>query len=159
MDEPSTPQLLERLLNALAEELPAGPPIAPVSGDGPFLFDFEVDAQPVRLLSIPGQSPACLTVTSPLGPVPEDDGQAETALRQLLRLSHLSAGSGASVGYEPDERCLYLMQVLPLATTSAPELASAMHRLARMAVRWRDDPLLGAPPRPRADRDAPGLRA
>lgn len=157
MTEPSALELLERLLKALSEELPADWPLAPPQGEGPFLFDFEIDSMPVKLLCDPRQAPASLTVACPLGPVPEGDTLAEAALRQLLRVSQLTAGSGTVAGYEPGDRRLHLLHVVPLATASARLLVATMTGLAHMARRWREDHFLGAAPM--ADGLSAGLRA
>ncbi|NCT98054.1 MAG: hypothetical protein GXD23_11850 [Comamonadaceae bacterium] len=157
MTEPPAPELLERLLNALSEELPADRPLALPRGEGPFLFDFEIASMPVTLLCDPRQAPASLTVACPLGPVPEGTALAEAALRQLLRVSQLTAGSGTVAGYEPGDRRLHLLHVVPLATASARLLVATMTGLAHMARRWREDHLLGAAPL--ADGLSAGLRA
>lgn len=157
MNERSAHELLERLMKALSEELPADRPVAPLQGDGPFLFDFEIASMPVKLLCDPLQAPASLTVACPLGPVPEGDALAEAALRQLLRVSHLTAGSGTVAGYEPGDRCLHLLHVVPLDTASARLLVATMTGLAHMARRWREDHFLGATPM--ADGLSAGLRA
>ena len=146
MTESRATDLLERLLNALSEELPADRPLAPPRGEGPFLFDVEIASMPVTLRCDPRHSPACLTVACPLGPVPEGDALAEAALRQLLRVSQLTAGSGTVAGYEPGDRRLHLLHVVPLATASARLLLATMTGLAHMARRWRDDHFLGAAP-------------
>lgn len=159
MDERRTLELLERLLNALGEELPADQAIAPVSGDGPYLVELEVASQPVKLLCNPALEPAVMTVVCPLGPIPDGGAQAEAVLRQLLRVSHLAAGSGTSVGYEPEDRCLHLLHVVPLATASARLLVATMAGLARLARRWRDDHFLGAPPPFPAGELTPSARA
>lgn len=159
MDETEARELLERLLKALSEELPADQPIAPLSGDGPFVFDFEIESQAVKLLCDPSQKPFCLTLSCPLGPVPEDGAQADAVLRQLLRACHLAAGSGTTAGYEPVDRCLHLLHVEPLITASARLLVAAMAGLVGLARQWRGDHFLGAPPAPRADELNAGLRA
>lgn len=146
MTEPRTPELLERLLRALSEELPADRPLALPRGDGPFLLDFEIASTPVKLLGDPRQAPASLTVACPLGPVPDGGALAEAALRQLLRVSQLTAGSGTVAGYEPSDRCLHLLHVVPLASANARLLVATMTGLAHMARRWREDHFLGAAP-------------
>lgn len=159
MDEPSAKQSLARLLRDLSEELPADRPLAPLAGEGPFLFEFEIGSRPVKLLCGPLSQAASVTVACPLGPVPDGEAQAQAVLRQLLRVSHLTATSGTSVGYEPLEACLHLLLVVPLATASARLLLAAMAGLADMARRWQEDHFLGADPPPGADEMAMGLRA
>lgn len=148
MDEPQVRGLLERLLHGLCEELSADRSIAALSGDGPFLVDFEVESQPVRLLCNPRLASAHATVACPLGPVPSDQAQAEAVLFQLLRVSQATATTGTTVGYEPLDRCLYLLHVVPLPTASARLLAATMAGLASMAARWREDHFLGTPSAP-----------
>lgn len=143
MDEPPVRGLLERLLHGLCEELSADRPVSALSGDGPFLFDFEVESQPVRLLCDPRLASMHATLACPLGPVPPDPTQAKAVLLQLLRVSQATATTGTTVGYEPLERCLYLLHVVPLQTASARLLAATMAGLASMAARWRDDHFLG----------------
>lgn len=158
MDETPALELLERLLKALAEELPADQPIAALAGDGPFLFDFDIDAQPVKLLCHPLQKPPCVTVACPLGPVPGDAAQAEAALRQLLRLSQAAATSGTTAGFEPVDHCLHLLHVMPLATASARLLVATMAGLAPLARRWREDHFLRATPGASGEAPPAGLR-
>lgn len=159
MNERSASELLERLMKALSEELPADRPVEPFSGDGPFLVEFDIGSQPVKLLCDPLRTPASLTVACPLGPVPEGDAPAEAALRQLLRVSHLTAGSGTVAGYGPQDQCLHLLHVVPLATANARLLVACMTGLAHMARRWREDHFLGAPPGPLAHGLGAGLSA
>jgi hypothetical protein len=136
MDEPTAHELLSRLLSALSDALPADKPLTPPAGNEPFLHEFRWESYPVQLLCHPAIAPAHVTVACPLGPLPERD--AETALRQLLRVNHLIATSGSTTAHEPADGTLYVLHTRPLAAVSAVMLIETMASLVTVARGWRD---------------------
>ncbi|AOS77514.1 MULTISPECIES: type III secretion system chaperone family protein [Hydrogenophaga] len=136
MDEPTAHELLSRLLSALSEALPANQPLVPPDGNAPFFHEFRWESYPVQLLCPLAIAPVHVTVACPLGPVPERD--AETALRQLLRVNHLIATSGSTTAYEPADGTLYVLHTRPLTAVSAVMLIETMASLVTVARGWRD---------------------
>ncbi|MFP8834893.1 CesT family type III secretion system chaperone [Hydrogenophaga sp. XSHU_21] len=141
---PSQRQLRE-LLADINAALSGSDPIEPPAHDSAAQFDFEWAGQAVHLVFNPHASPPCVSMACPLGPVPL--AQAEAVLRQLLRIAHLTATSGSTVGYSPSEQCLYLVNSLPLPRATARLVLDALAGLADLAVHWGENHFL--------DRDMP----
>ncbi len=140
MDEPTAHELLSRLLSALSEALPANQPLVPPDGNAPFFHEFRWESYPVQLLCPLAIAPVHVTVACPLGPVPERD--AETALRQLLRVNHLIATSGSVTAYEPADGMLYVLHTRLLAGVDAPMVLQTMESLVTVVRGWRDSGFL-----------------
>lgn len=131
---------LGELLAEINSALPDSDPIEPPRHDGAAQFDFEWAGQAVHLVFNPHASPPCVAMACPLGPVPSV--QTEAVLRQLLRIAHLTATSGSTVGYSPSEQCLYLVNSLPLSRANARLVLDTIAGLADLAVRWGENHFL-----------------
>lgn len=134
--------MFHEMLTEIAAALPGGHPLVMPSGDGPVQLDFRCTEQAVSLVFNPHAAPPCLSLACPLGPVPAL--QTEAVLRQLLRIAHLAATSGSTVGYEPDAQHLYLVNALPLHRADARLVLDTMAGLADLAARWHDGHFLDA---------------
>lgn len=140
MHDPTMDERLSRLLDALADLMPAEQRIDPPSEPGPFELRFDVDSHRIRLVCRLEAEPPRITVACPLGPVPDHD--RGTVLRQLLRLNLATAWTGTRMGCDPVTKDLYALHAIALDEATPARLHNSVHALIHWAGQWNEDPSL-----------------
>jgi hypothetical protein len=134
-----------RLFEELGRVTGAGSPAAPLAGDSPARFFAEWDGTSFEFLHDGTDGRDVLLVRCTLGKLADESAVA--AMRRLLEIqADLTREERALFSLAPETGEAFITQALPLATTDAEDLVSAIALLKARADEWRFSQFIEASP-------------